>query len=239
MWLITPVGFFSIVRKPDDVADDTLTIRSRVESDLEALWEKYLPSLSEIAENTGTDYRFRAKAPRSDVTKALAKIVQDLNYENFKDEVGRNQGKDRARAYEKVWSALYGLQRSAERRGATKGLRFPASSLFEPLPDSMGLRGDPFLWRAMMRLLRKTPLPRTEEELVSLIEASFEKLTGARLPEYCASEQEFVFVERFAHGGMSSGSVSFDFWRQSAIPLLCSNYRAIQRSQSRTQERAS
>jgi hypothetical protein len=42
MWLITPVGFFSIVRRPDDVADDTLTIRSRVESDLEALWEKYL-----------------------------------------------------------------------------------------------------------------------------------------------------------------------------------------------------
>jgi hypothetical protein len=108
MWLITPVGFFSIVRRPDDVPDDTLTIRSRVESDLEALWEKYLPNLSEIAENAGTDYRFRAKAPRSEVAKALAKMVHDLNYDNFKEEVGRRQGKDRARAYEKVWSVLLG-----------------------------------------------------------------------------------------------------------------------------------
>jgi hypothetical protein len=196
------------------------------------------PSLSEIAENAGTDYRFRAKAPRSDVAKALAKMVQDLNYDNFKDEVGKRQGKDRARAYEKVWSVLHGLQRSPQNREETKESRSPVSSLFEPLPDSWGLRGDPFLWRAMIRLLRKTPLPKTEEELVSLIETSFERLTGNRLPKDCISEPEFIFVERFAHGGMSSGHLSFDFWRQSAIPLLCSRYSAIRRSLPGTQERA-
>ena len=36
MWLITPVGFFSIVQKPSDVAADTLTVRARVQGDLEA-----------------------------------------------------------------------------------------------------------------------------------------------------------------------------------------------------------
>lgn len=110
MWLMTPIGFFSIVRKPNDVASGTLTIRSRVRSDLEALRARYLPDLSEIAENTGTDYRYRAKAPRSDVINATTKIVQDLDYENFKDEVARKQGKDRARVYGKVWGALYELQ---------------------------------------------------------------------------------------------------------------------------------
>lgn len=111
MWLMTSLGFFSIARKPDDVAAGTLTIRSRDRSDLEALRERYLPSLSKIVENSGTDYRYRAKAPRSDVAKAFEKIVHDLDYENFKDEVARKQGNDRAKVYGEVWGILYGLQR--------------------------------------------------------------------------------------------------------------------------------
>ena len=48
MWLITPVGFFSIVQKPSDVAADTLTVRARVQGDLEALREQFLPGLGAI-----------------------------------------------------------------------------------------------------------------------------------------------------------------------------------------------
>jgi len=110
VWLMTPLGFFSIVRKPDDVERGTLTIRARVKSDLEAL-RKHLPSLGEIVENAGTDYRYRSKAPRGDIARALGKMVQNLDYDNFKDEVGKKQGKDRAKIYGQVWSVLYDLQR--------------------------------------------------------------------------------------------------------------------------------
>ena len=40
MWLITPIGFFSIVQKPDHRQSDTLTVRARVARDLDTLQEK-------------------------------------------------------------------------------------------------------------------------------------------------------------------------------------------------------
>jgi hypothetical protein len=84
VWLITPLGFFSVVRKPDDIGAGTLTIRTRVKSDLEALRKHCLPDLGEIEENAGTDYRYRAKAPRGQVAEVLAQMVRDIDYENFK-----------------------------------------------------------------------------------------------------------------------------------------------------------
>jgi hypothetical protein len=48
VWLITPLGFFSVVREPDDIGAGSLTIRARVKSDLEALRKHYLPDLGEI-----------------------------------------------------------------------------------------------------------------------------------------------------------------------------------------------
>ncbi len=109
MWLMTPVGFFSIVQKPDDEKLATLTIRSRVRGDLERLRDSYLPSMSNIAVNAGSDYRYRAKALRSVVSSAVAKIVSDIGYANFKDEVAQQQGKVRAGLYGQVWQVLYEL----------------------------------------------------------------------------------------------------------------------------------
>jgi len=110
MWLITPMGFFSIVCKPGDEEQGTLTVRSRVKSDLEALGKNFLPSLGAIVEGAGTDYRYRAKAQRDDIGKALALMVQQLDYGNFKNEVAHRQGKYRASVYGKVWEVLYNLQ---------------------------------------------------------------------------------------------------------------------------------
>ena len=110
MWLITPIGFFSIVRKPDDQRTGTLTVRARVRGDLEALRELYLPGLGRIEESHETDYRFRAKAPRSEVSAAMARLIDDLDYSNFKSEVGKQQGNARAKLYGSVWSSLYKLQ---------------------------------------------------------------------------------------------------------------------------------
>ena len=65
MWLITSVGFFSIVEKPSDVAAGTLTVRARMRSDLQASKAAHLPSLRPIRESTDTDYRLRATEPRA------------------------------------------------------------------------------------------------------------------------------------------------------------------------------
>ena len=44
MWLLTPTGFFSIVRKPQDAAAGTLTVRSRVRADLDTKgFEEFAP----------------------------------------------------------------------------------------------------------------------------------------------------------------------------------------------------
>ena len=79
MWLITPVGFFSIVQKPSDVATDTLTVRARVRADLEALREQYLPGLGDIQESQVNDYRFRAVAPRAEVAAAIGVSVNTVD----------------------------------------------------------------------------------------------------------------------------------------------------------------
>lgn len=110
MWLITPIGFFSIVEKPADRDAGTLTVRARIRADLEALRGKFLPTLGSIDESSDTDYRFRATAPRADVAAALAALVNDLHYSNFKSHVAKTQGSARSHLYHLVWDVLYRLQ---------------------------------------------------------------------------------------------------------------------------------
>ncbi len=126
MWLVTPIGFFSIVQKPGDKKNGTLTVRSRVRSDLAALKQHYLPGLGTIQESHDTDYRFRAVAPRSEVSAAMARMVDGLDYSNFKSEVAKTQGHKRASLYHKVWDVLYHLQTD------------PAFAEKEPVAESYG-----------------------------------------------------------------------------------------------------
>jgi 8-oxo-dGTP pyrophosphatase MutT (NUDIX family) len=114
VWLITPFGFFSIVQKPDDKTSGRLTVRARVASDLERLRAEYLPTLGPIIEGAGTDYRYRATAPRGDVAVAFANVAMSIGYANFKDEVATRQGKSRAAIYAKVWDVLFGLKDDAK-----------------------------------------------------------------------------------------------------------------------------
>jgi len=82
------------------------------------------------------------------------------------------------------------------------------------------LRGDPYLWREMRLHFEQTPLPATADELDTLIEVTFETLTG-----HSISAKQPFFIERFSHGGMSSGQVSPDFWRDTVIPLIRARYK--------------
>src|SRR5512133_543972 len=118
MWLITPAGFFSVVQKPDDVRQGTLTLRSRVRRDLELLAPN-IAGMGPIKEHAGTDYPFRAQAPRESVALAFADMLRSIDYDNFKDRVALTQGKARAQTYAQVWHALHGLAKSAGATTAT------------------------------------------------------------------------------------------------------------------------
>lgn len=113
MWIITPLGFFSIVQKPTDAAAGTLTVRARVRSDLEALQADVLPGMGKITESKSTDYRFRATALRPLVEAAMTKLAAQLDYSNFKNQVAKVQGAKRLHLYHDVWSVLNRMQGDA------------------------------------------------------------------------------------------------------------------------------
>jgi len=81
-----------------------------VASDLDNLRQSVLPSLSATVSGAGTDYQFRASAPREDVARALGELALHTSYSNFKNEVAKRQGKARAALYHDVWDVLYRLQ---------------------------------------------------------------------------------------------------------------------------------
>jgi len=110
MWLMTTVGFFSIVRKPDET---DLTVRARVREDLEALEKEYLPSLGPIIAGGGTDYPYRARVDAQALATAIARMVEDIDYSNFKGTTAVRQGVERAHVYGEVWSALHKLTSEA------------------------------------------------------------------------------------------------------------------------------
>lgn len=111
MWLVTDIGFFSIVEKPGDAEAGTLTVRARVRADLERLRDLYLPELGPISESGVNDYCFRARAPRADVAAAMSKAVESIQYSNFKSRVRQTQGPKRESLLHDVWHVLYRLQR--------------------------------------------------------------------------------------------------------------------------------
>lgn len=112
MWLMTTFGFFSIVDKPDD-DELMLTVRARVRADLEHLRDHYLPTMSAVEAYTGSDYPYRARVERSELAAAMSRLVLELDYANFKDEVFRRQGRGRAHAYGRVWEVLHDLERTS------------------------------------------------------------------------------------------------------------------------------
>jgi hypothetical protein len=97
------------------------------------------------------------------------------------------------------------------------------SDLFDPEPRTWGLRGDPHLWRALRARLAGQDAPASAGELASLLHTAFRELTGTDLTNDPASS---AYLEQYAHGGMSSGMISLDTWRQQLMPMLLERGRA-------------
>jgi hypothetical protein len=94
------------------------------------------------------------------------------------------------------------------------------ANLFQDEPMRWGLRSDPYLWREMKATLEHCAYPSTEEQFTMLLEQTYQQLTGTPL-----THSDPFFVERYSHGGMSSGYVSPQFWVEIAIPMLQARYR--------------
>lgn len=108
MWLITTIGFFSVVQKPGDT---DLTVRARVAEDLERLRELYMPELGLTDATPKADYGFRAKVTHEAFGRGMAKLAMDIDYDNFKNEVYRRMGSGRAHVYSEVHGTLVKLQK--------------------------------------------------------------------------------------------------------------------------------
>lgn len=60
------------------------------------------------------DYRYRVLVRRGDWAGYVASAAGAIDYPNFKSEVARRQGSDRAHTFGDVWSVMYELQRRGD-----------------------------------------------------------------------------------------------------------------------------
>lgn len=99
------------------------------------------------------------------------------------------------------------------------------TQIFDKYPKQWGLRGDPFLWAELQAHFKSNAVPKSVDEFRAQLEILIQQLTGCDL-----DSDEAVFVPRYDAGGMSSGHVSPEFWREIAIPLLCKRFEKTERS---------
>jgi hypothetical protein len=97
------------------------------------------------------------------------------------------------------------------------------AELFDPEPARWGLRGDPHVWRALRCHVDGRDVPASADEVIDLLYAAFREVTGVDL---AADGAPSAYREQFAHGGMSSGMISLDTWRDRLMPLLAERARA-------------
>jgi hypothetical protein len=103
--------------------------------------------------------------------------------------------------------------------------------LFRNEPEQWGLRGDPYLWRDLRDQLATVELPANVLKLQHLLETAFWKTTGQSLA-FCT---EFK-VEKYAHGGMSSGGISGEFWRERGFPMIVERFDKMTELRRNTNE---
>ena len=98
------------------------------------------------------------------------------------------------------------------------------SELFRKTPHQWGLRGDVWLWKDMSERFESVPCPRNAEEVAAIVSRTFQELTGKPI-----THGEHFYVEKYAHGGMSSGFVVPEWWRDRGIPFLQQRLEELRR----------
>ena len=113
MWVISLDGFLSVVQKNRDKGTDNVEVRSRNSHDLRR-FIKRMNIRRKIIETPQADYPFRIVTTRKIWGKYLAQMAEMISYDNFKHQIGLQDGKDRAKVYLRVWSDLLELEKITE-----------------------------------------------------------------------------------------------------------------------------
>lgn len=173
MWLITQTGFYSAVQHRDD--QNILVVRTRVYADALHLADfivarfpdDYVDMLPAnlIQTNEYSDYPWRVFVPRTQWVDFTMFESQAIAYGNFKDQVKKTQGYERAGVYGSVWSTLLDLERkdpanSRRRGGYANPIDFAlAESLeyLEPDPEELAALGASEDFQQVNAFLTKAP----------------------------------------------------------------------------------
>jgi len=94
--------------------------------------------------------------------------------------------------------------------------------IFEKLPKQWGLRGDPYLWDDLKEYFSHSTIPFSEESFRNEIYSMFENFTGSKI-----ESKEYIHIQRYSHGGMSSGMIDPEFWLNTALPLLIERFNRL------------
>jgi len=101
MWMMTKIGFFSIVEKPPG----KICIRARSRKDLENLLEEVLGVASKIIKTPKNDYPYRVIVDREEFMRCFDTFLKLVTYSNFKNEVAKTDPQ-REKLYHQVWALL-------------------------------------------------------------------------------------------------------------------------------------
>ncbi len=87
--------------------------------------------------------------------------------------------------------------------------------MFFERPQKYGYRGDYYFWEYLKQYFSEHPELSKKDDIKKTIMQQFKQLSHVEL-----TADAMPCVHEFAHGGMSSGFLSGDFWLNKAIPLL-------------------
>ena len=105
--------------------------------------------MSEIREDRKADYWFRATAKQEDFAAAAAQLVRDIDYSNFRNEVGAKQGYDRAHYYGEVWLVMSRFQHAVADNKPDQ--RCASNAGYRATNDNLR-------WRIKSKCKRQTPV---------------------------------------------------------------------------------
>lgn len=107
MWIFTKNGFASVVAHRDD--PKTVLVRCRCKADAQYFADKL--SVEWFIDDTA-DYRYRMEAPKSRVGILMAEEVGQIDYDNFKNALPKDEpnSAERHDVYLRVWASMLRLQ---------------------------------------------------------------------------------------------------------------------------------
>jgi hypothetical protein len=115
MWILTKIGFYSIIKKPSHLNPDgpaVFNIRGRDKDDLKRFAELVSPDLAKrpiVNEYAHSDYPYRVYLnTQEEMDAVMAKLSALIDYNNFKDTIKATpHQKTKLEPYEEFWSLLY------------------------------------------------------------------------------------------------------------------------------------